>query len=185
MTRRSYRVDVPHLPEYWPTHGMPAEFWEELGRIVATFGFLEEILKKAIFTLSATREHRLITLEMYERWARNLEQTVKAPLGGLIDRYEKELKDDESSRSLIDALRDVKEHRDIVCHGSWWPGSDGKKAKPFFVNRRSEIFDSEYGVDDLREIRCLVKEIICLCVNSITSKGIQFPGSNGPGKPVW
>ncbi len=184
MTRPSYLVNFQHLPEYWPTHIMPTEFWEELGRTIASFGFLEEILKKTIFALSATREHKLITLEMYERWARNLEPTVKGPLGGLIDRYEKELKADESSHSLIDDLRKVKKQRDILSHGSWRPGSDGKKAKPFFVNREGKISDTEYGVDDLRELRRFVTEVTCSCVNTVTSKGLQFPGSNGPGEPI-
>ena len=172
------------LPEDWPTHIMPAEFWEELGRTFASFGFLEEMLKKTIFALSATREHKSITLEMYERWARNLERTVKDTLGGLINRYEEELKDNEALRPLIDCLRDVKEHRNILCHGSWQPGSDGKKAKPFFVNREDKICDSEYGVDDLRELRGFVTEVACSCVNTVTSKGLQFPGSNGPGEPL-
>ena len=29
-------------------------FWENLGRTIATFGFLEEVLGKAIFVFSAT-----------------------------------------------------------------------------------------------------------------------------------
>ena len=41
------RVDRNKLPAEWPTHrGTPA-FWEELGRTVAAFGFLEDTLAKA------------------------------------------------------------------------------------------------------------------------------------------
>ena len=44
-----YFVDEDGLPDGFPTHGHEAAFWESLGRAVATFGFLEEILEKAIF----------------------------------------------------------------------------------------------------------------------------------------
>jgi len=41
----------------FPTHHQSAEFWESLGRAVATFSFLEEVLGKAIFALTATRKY--------------------------------------------------------------------------------------------------------------------------------
>ena len=186
MSSRAMVVDISALPEYWPTQIMPAEFWEELGRTVATFGLLEEMIKKTCFVLSATRKYESVTTEMYERWTHGLEKMVKDPLGSLIDRFEKELKADEShDLNLIHNLRDLKEHRDILCHGSWRPGSDGKQLRPLFVNRKSEICDSEYSVDDLREIRRQVVEVLCLCMNTGTSKGIQLPWSNDPGVPIW
>ena len=33
-------------------------FWETLGRTIATFGFLEEVLGKAIFAFAATTRHQ-------------------------------------------------------------------------------------------------------------------------------
>jgi hypothetical protein len=42
------------LPPQYPTNMHGAEFWEALGRAVATFGFLEEVLGKAIFSFTAT-----------------------------------------------------------------------------------------------------------------------------------
>lgn len=39
-------VDVDALPGRFPTHLHEPAFWESLGRAVATFGFLEEILGK-------------------------------------------------------------------------------------------------------------------------------------------
>jgi len=48
-------VNIEELPTGFPTHKHPSEFWEALGRTVATFGFLEETLGKAIFAFTATR----------------------------------------------------------------------------------------------------------------------------------
>jgi hypothetical protein len=33
-------------------------FWEALGRTIATFGFLEEVLGKAIFAFTATTQYQ-------------------------------------------------------------------------------------------------------------------------------
>ena len=41
-------VDMDTLPADFPTHRHKSEFWEKLGRAVATYGFLEEVLGKAI-----------------------------------------------------------------------------------------------------------------------------------------
>jgi hypothetical protein len=38
-------VDRRGVPEQYPTHRHEPEFWEALGRCVATFGFLEDIGK--------------------------------------------------------------------------------------------------------------------------------------------
>ena len=51
---KRYMIDRSGLPVSYPTHAHQPEFWEALGRSVATFGFLEEVLLKAIFALTAT-----------------------------------------------------------------------------------------------------------------------------------
>ena len=52
-------VDLDRLPRDFPTHRHDAACWEGLGRAVATFGFLEEILGKAIFALTGKRLRRM------------------------------------------------------------------------------------------------------------------------------
>ena len=48
-------IDKSHLPDAFPTRLLAASFWEQLGRVVGTFGALEEVLGKAIFALTGTR----------------------------------------------------------------------------------------------------------------------------------
>lgn len=55
---KRFIVDQGGLPELYPTHLHEAKFWEALGRTVATFGFLEETLGKAIFSFTATKPYR-------------------------------------------------------------------------------------------------------------------------------
>ena len=49
-------IDREKLPADYPTHAHSAQFWEEMGRTVAVFGFLEEMLGKAIFALTGMKE---------------------------------------------------------------------------------------------------------------------------------
>lgn len=53
---KGFVVDIDKLPANFPTHRHDPAFWEALGRTVATFGFLEEVLGKAIFAFTATRD---------------------------------------------------------------------------------------------------------------------------------
>jgi hypothetical protein len=50
-------IDRDRLPPLFPTHGHSPQFWEQLGRTIATYGFLEEALGKAIFAFTATRRY--------------------------------------------------------------------------------------------------------------------------------
>src|SRR4051812_23787953 len=84
-------VDIANLPAGYPTHAHSAAFWEALGRTVGTFGFLEEVLGKAIFAFTATK--RFPTEEEakaeLEKWLPTLKSALTDALGGLIKSYEK------------------------------------------------------------------------------------------------
>lgn len=85
-----YSVDFDGLPDGFPTHKHEAAFWESLGRAVATFGFLEEVLGKAIFSFLATRTYNGAEAQQaYIEWLPNLERALIDPLGNLIDAYGK------------------------------------------------------------------------------------------------
>jgi hypothetical protein len=72
-----YQVDQDGLPNKFPTHGHEADFWESLGRAVATFGFLEEILGKAIFAFTATRAYEEDEIDRaYDEWLLKLERAL-------------------------------------------------------------------------------------------------------------
>lgn len=48
----SHYVDIANLPGRYPTHCHQPQFWEEFGRTVASYGFLENAIGKAIFASS-------------------------------------------------------------------------------------------------------------------------------------
>ena len=187
------RVDIDNLPQNWPTHFIDGNFWEELGRTVATFGFLETTLAKAIFVLSAKREREEITDESYLDWIARTLKSLQEPLGYLINEYEKELQEEielqtqiseqidllelkENLSKLIQKWRKVKNLRNVLCHASWSRGENKDKAKLFFMNRNGKKFEIECDIAYLKQIQNDTKEMICMCINSVTMKGLEFPG---------
>jgi len=186
-------IDLNSLPKKFPTHRQSADFWEHLGRVVATFGFLEEILGKAIFAMTATTQYSEENIrEASEKWRSKLEKALVDPLGGLIDTYGKAVRDNQSKtiskedlESLLDDLRSASQIRNVVCHGSWRTAGNPSIARPFFVKRGMEIFDSDIDLEFLSQTAKFAAELACRVINTVTHMGYQFPGSNGLGDPIW
>lgn len=160
------------------------EFLQELGMVISTFGLLERILEKAIAALAPQDD----------RWLDRVLKAVSDPLGPLINEYEKQLKPDGAwdpelsdkinFSELIEELRAALVIRNMLCHSHWIPGKTQGKFKPVFANRNREVVISEYSSVDLREITHCVQGMIRLCMNTVTLKGIQFPGTDLPGEKV-
>jgi hypothetical protein len=72
------------FPAEYPTHLHRPNFWEKLGRVVATFGFLEETLGKAIFVFTGTREYpEEVAQAKFQEWLPQLERALSDPLHSL------------------------------------------------------------------------------------------------------
>jgi hypothetical protein len=81
-------IDKNSVPEAFPTHHLSAAFWEQLGRVVGTFGALEEVLGKAIFALTGTRLVEESEVEQALKvWQNTLEHAQKDTLSPLIDLF--------------------------------------------------------------------------------------------------
>ena len=185
-----YIVDQNSLPEKFPTHAHDAAFWESLGRTIATFGFLEEVLSKAIFAFTATRPYEELEIQQaYLDWLPILEHALIDQLGNLINTYEKAVRNNpnatiEDLDYLVNELREASKIRNVLCHGSWGiPNANGASI-PFFVNRKKEIFDTAIDIQFLNQVQQSTTELSCLVINTVTHMGFQFPGSKGPGRPI-
>lgn len=182
-------VNYGALPEKFPTHKHAALFWESLGRAVATFGFLEEVLAKAIFSFTGTRpyeEHEI--QQAYAEWFPKLERSLSDPLGNLIDTFGKAVRDYPKATDDIDELlsdlREASKIRNVLCHGSWrMPDSNGASI-PLFVNRQGEVFETAIDYHFINQVQRQAADLACSVINTVTHMGWQFPGSNGPGNDV-
>jgi hypothetical protein len=186
-----YLVDLDGLPGRLPTHKHEGVFWESLGRAVATFGFLEEVLGKAIFAFTATRRYDEAEIQQaYVEWLPKLERTLADPLGNLIDTYGKAVRDHGGATighldDLLDDLRKASGVRNILCHASWRQPNPAGASVPFFVNRQKMLVDTAMDRQFIDQVQRHTTELICAVINTVTHMGWQFPGSVGPGKKIY
>jgi hypothetical protein len=188
---KRFAVDCRALPTNFPTHKHADKFWEALGRTVGTFGFLEEMLGKAIFSFTATRHISSDDLEAeFEKWLPTLESALVDPLGGLIGSYAQAVRANSNATmaNFDDLLKDLHAAsavRNVLCHGSWRGPDDQGRSLPLFVNKKKEIFQTLIDVVYLQQVQRHVVELACAVINSVTHMGWQFPGSGGPGIPIF
>ena len=181
--RRSI-IDQDALPEDFPTHRHAGAFWEALGRTVATFGFLEETIAKAIFAFTGTRDVPAQEIEAeFEKWLSTLQKALSDPLGGLIDTYGKAARQHPNTtitnlQDLLDDLRRAAELRNALCHGSWRIPDSAGRTIPFYVDRKNRVFETPIDVAYLDHVRVHVVELACAVMDSVRHMGWQFPGSS-------
>jgi hypothetical protein len=187
----SHIIKIDALPEMYPTHRHEPVFWETLGRVVATYGFLEETLGKAIFAFTATKPYTEQEIQnALDDWLPKLQNALTDQLGKLIYSYGKAVREHpnatiENLEDLIEQLKEAAKIRNVICHGSWrTPNSEGASV-PFFVNRQQERFDTAIDAAWLAQLQKHISELICAVINTVTHMGWQFPGGDGPGRIIW
>ncbi len=186
-----YLVNFDQLPELYPTHLHGAAFWEWLGRTVATYGFLENVLARAIFAFSGTRQYSEDEVQAaLEKWIPKLEQSLADTLYPLIQAYEKEVLSHQSSPpeglgDLIESLKEAAQLRNVLCHGFWNPPNEEGAAIPFFMRSKDKkLFDTPVDVMFLQRTQRATMELSAAVINTVTVLGYRFPGTSGPGRPV-
>ena len=187
---RPASIDAGKLPDQFPTHGHDPKFWEAFGRTVATFGFLEEILGKAIFAFTGMQKAPADMVDTaLKEWEKTLERALYDPLGKLIDLYSKAVRDYPDAAmddfdAFIEDLRTASQYRNVLCHGSWQAPDDAGRSVPLFVNQKQEIFDGSFDIQSLEQIQKHASGMAVAVMNSVTRMGWQFPGSDGPGSSI-
>lgn len=181
-------VKTASLPENWPTCYHSPSFWEQLGRTIAIFGLLEEVLGKAIFAFTGTRRYQdeEAAEKAYQAWLPTLERALSDPLGPLADSYIKAVTDnlDATVDGIDDFADDIKKAasiRNVLCHGSWRKPDAEQKSMPFFVDRHLRKFETQVDIPFLKQVQSHTVGLVLFVINSVTSHGWQFPGSTGPG----
>ena len=91
-------IDRDILPADWPLRRGEPAFWEELGKTVAAFGYLENALTLACYTLSATPEKaasaRADGDEAVSKWFAGLERSWTDSMNALTREIDRTLKED-------------------------------------------------------------------------------------------
>ena len=189
-------IDRECLPKMFPTHRHDPEFWEHVGRAIASFGFLEDTLKKAYFSFTGTTPVAPEDAERaVEQWGKRLEKIMTMQLWNLAKEFEGAATANPSNSTenigeLVSDIKKAAELRNILCHGSWMlPDNEGKSLPRFSKKDRATgqivLFADKIGIEYLSQVQAHVTDLICSVVDTVTHMGYQFPGGAGPGKPIW
>ncbi len=184
-------INRASLPKMFPTQRHEPEFWEQLGRTIATFGFLEEVLGKAIFAFTATHRYTDDEIEAaYSAWPTKLERALTDQLTNLAESYGKVTREhsDISTKNaavLVEEIKAAAIIRNVLCHGSWRVPDATGASIPLFVSPKKGIFETPIDLSYLQKVQAHVVELACSVIDTVTHMGWQFPGSTGPGKTIW
>lgn len=183
-------IDRGNLPAKFPTHRQSPQFWEQLGRTIATYGFLERALGTAIFALTATRRYPPNEIEKaYEAWQKKLELALTGSLSCLAETFGKAARENPAVTTvnvseLVEDIQKAAAMRNVLCHASWPADPVDGASVPRFVNRDLMVFKTAVDVPYLEQVQAHVSDLICSVVGTVTHAGWQFPGTSGPGKPI-
>ena len=178
-------IDRSKLPAQFPTNCHSPQFWEQLGRTVASFGFLEEILGKAIFAFTGNRKYEAHEIEKaYEEWLPKLTRALIDPICNLAESYGKAAREckgsnDDNISEIVFAIKDAAVIRNVLCHGSWRPPNSEGRSLPLYVNKHGKVFQTPIDVQFLRQVQKQVKDIACAVADTVTQMGLPFPGYIG------
>ena len=170
--RRCLPIDRNALPPDWPVNQGPAVFWQELGKTVAAFGYLEHILASTCHALLATGERAIALLETNDdaamrRWTKRLVHSKTDAMHLLTRELDRVL--DEAGlvphavrEELVARLDELRPWRNALCHGAWISVADDGSARLDHVYRYEGLpagFERDFTVKDLSDIRARAVDI--------------------------
>ncbi|MDP5308008.1 hypothetical protein [Paracoccus spongiarum] len=151
------------------------EMASAIGHAVSGFGFLEEALKRAIFSLTRQDLGQEADDTELRRWLRRMEDIADDTLGTLIDSFAASMRQAgiEDCQSLAEDLDRIRLHRNLLCHASWRPGQQAGYWHPTFINTRGERFPDDMNAGDVRDIHALTLRAARRVVSIMRSTGID------------
>ena len=193
--RRCLPIDRDVLPPDWPVNQGPAEFWQELGKTVAAFGYLEHILASTCYALLATGERAIALLEADDhaamrQWTRRLlrSQTdslrpLTVELGRVLD--EAGLVPRAVRQDLVARLNELRPWRNALCHGAWLSVAEDGSARLEHLYRDDEdipvAFERNVDVKRLSDIRARTVDVTIRIAEAASVAGPAYTHMGGAG----
>ena len=142
-------MSLPRAPDR-----LSDEMARSIGHAVSGFGFLEEALKRAIFSLTRQGLGEDASDKALEEWLRRMEEIADDSLGTLIDSFLAAAKRSsvDDREALGSVLRTLRIQRNLLCHASWRPGKKPGSWHPTFINTRGERYPDDMNAEDVQAI---------------------------------
>ena len=187
-------VDRARLPDDWPTNRGSRAFWEQLGRTVATFSYLEDMMARAWFGLTATRQFE--DMEQAEaafpQWEKALKESLTDSLRSLTDKLKRAFNDDERVPdevvgAFLARLDELRVWRNALCHGTWQDFREDDTVGLRYFRRADagpEGLEDRLSVESLCAIRTATVDLTADLVDILSAAGVRFPGTALPGAAV-
>ena len=192
--RRCLPIDRDMLPPGWPVNHGPAVFWEELGKTVAAFGYLEHILASTCYALLATGETAVALLEANDheamrRWTKRLLHSQTESLRALtleLDRVLNEagLVPRAVREDLVARLNELRPWRNALCHGAWLSVDEDGSARLEHVYRYEGLpagFERNVDLKRLSDVRARTVDITIRIAEAASVAGPAYTHMGGAG----
>lgn len=183
-------IDQDRLPLAWPTHRHSEAFWSALGRAVASFGFLEWTLRRAIFALTGDHPAPSEEVELQQamtEWSDRLTKVTTSTLVTLAKAFETAAQAHGRAdvAYVSELVRDIKEAahvRNAICHASWNPIT-ADSAQPMYIAavvggvKEPSVFETSVDVAWLDQVQRHAAALACSTMDVVTTLGLAFPGT--------
>ncbi len=193
--RRCLPIDRDLLPPDWPVNQGPAVFWQELGKTVAAFGYLEHILASTCLALLGTGERAAALLEADDhaamrRWAERIIRSQIDPMHGLTSELDRVLR--EAGRvphthreDLIARLKELRRWRNALCHGAWLSFDQGGAGHLEHRYKHDNVFVAFepriITLKDLSDVRARTVDITIRVAEAASVAGPAYTHMGGVG----
>lgn len=146
-----------------------------IGHAVSGFGFLEEALKRAIFSLTRQGLGTDASDAELGRWLRRMENIADDTLGTLIDSFVAAMKQArvDDRHILAETLTAIRLQRNLLCHASWRPGQQPGYWHPTFINTRGERYPDDMRPEDVDKIHAETLQAARRVVSIMRATGID------------
>ena len=192
--RRYLPIKRNNFPTDWPVNQGPSNFWQELGKTVAVFGYLEYILASTCYALLATGERAKTLLDADDdhavsKWFNRIKRSQVDSLHGLILEFDRVMR--ESSlvphnvrEDSVKRLNELKPWRNALSHGAWLSIDDDGFANlqhMYLYEGIPVAFKPDFTIEDLSDIRGRTVDTIFQIAEMASIAGPDNTHVAGPG----
>ena len=184
--RRYLPIDRDILHAEWPLSRGNSTFWEELGRTVAAFGYLENELTSACYMLTAPpadfSDLQPDQVEAHLMWYAKVEGYRADAMFALTERFDELLREDgrvpDTVRTdLRGRLDELRTWRNALCHGAWFgfSGAGAGVLSYYYRERKRTVqFPPMVTLKDLVDLRA---RIVDATIRVVEASAVAGSGS--------